>query len=58
MRLQEHTKDYDRDEPTLAEELAAFGDDDVLEMTNLQEKDTGIAGVIFISTIMGRMGRG
>jgi hypothetical protein len=43
-------------EPTLAAELAAFGDDDVVEMTNLQEEDTGIAGVIFISTVMGSHG--
>jgi hypothetical protein len=43
-------------EPTLDEELAAFGGDDVAEMTNLQEKDTGIAGVVFISTIMGPHG--
>jgi hypothetical protein len=38
-------------EPTLDEELAALGDD-VVEMTDLQEKDTGIPGVLFISTAM------
>ena len=43
-------------EPTIDEELAAFGEDDVVEMTNLQEKDTGIPGVIFISTAMGPHG--
>jgi hypothetical protein len=43
-------------EPTLAEELAGSGDDDVVEMTNLQEDDTGIPGVIFISTAMGSHG--
>jgi hypothetical protein len=43
-------------EPTLGEELAAVGDDDVVEMTNLQEDDTGIPGVIFISTAMGAHG--
>lgn len=56
MRMQEQTKSFDREEPTLDQELAGFGDDDVVEMTNLQEKDTGIAGVIFISTIMGAHG--
>ena len=43
-------------EPTLGEELAVLGDDDVVEMTNLQEDDTGIPGVIFISTAMGSHG--
>lgn len=43
-------------DPTIHEELAAFADDDVVEMTNLQEKDTGIAGVVFISTVMGSHG--
>jgi hypothetical protein len=56
MRIQEQTKSHDRREPTLDQELAAFGDDDVVEMTNLQEKDTGIPGVIFVSTIMGAHG--
>jgi hypothetical protein len=40
-------------EPTLGEEFAAFADDDIVEITNLQEDDTGIPGVIFISTAMG-----
>ena len=43
-------------EPTLGDELAVLGDDDVVEMTNLQEDDTGIPGVIFISTAMGSHG--
>lgn len=43
-------------EPTIGEELAAFGDDDIVEMANLQEKHTGIPGVIFISTVMGSHG--
>jgi hypothetical protein len=41
---------------TISEELAAFGDDDIVEMINLQEQDTGIPGVIFISTAMGSHG--
>jgi hypothetical protein len=43
-------------EQTLGAELHALGDDDVVEMTNLQEDDTGIPGVIFISTAMGAHG--
>ncbi|MBU1326053.1 MAG: hypothetical protein KJ676_12495 [Alphaproteobacteria bacterium] len=43
-------------EPTLDEELLAMGDEDVLEMANLGEKDTGVPGVIMISTVMGRHG--
>ena len=56
MRSNQRVQQFDGAEPTLAEELAAFGDDDVLEMTNLQEGDTGIPGVIFISTAMGSHG--
>ena len=56
MRSNQRVRQFDGAEPTLAEELAAFGDDDVLEMTNLQEDDTGIPGVIFISTAMGSHG--
>jgi hypothetical protein len=44
------------DERTLREELAAFANEDVPEMTNLQEQDTGIPGIIFISTAMGSHG--
>ena len=43
-------------EPTLGDELAALGDEDLVEMTNLQEEDTGIPGVIFVSTAMGSHG--
>ena len=56
MRSNQRVRQFDGAEPTLAEELAAFGDDDVLEMTNLQEDDTGIPGVILISTAMGARG--
>jgi hypothetical protein len=47
---------FGSDEPTLGDELAALSDDDVAEMTNLQEQDTGVPGVIFISTAMGSHG--
>jgi hypothetical protein len=41
---------------TLHEELLAVGDDDIVEMANLFPKDTGIEGVIFISTVMASHG--
>jgi hypothetical protein len=43
-------------EPTLDEELLAMSDEDVVEMANLGEKDTGVPGVILISTVMGQHG--
>ena len=52
----QHVRELRAAEPTLTEELASFADDDVVEMTNLQEDDTGIPGVIFISTAMGSHG--
>jgi hypothetical protein len=51
-----HARQLGGVEPTLREELAAVGDDDVVEMTNLQEDVTGVPGVIFISTAMGSHG--
>ena len=56
MRSELRTRQKHIVEPTLDEELAAFAQDDVVEMTNLQEDDTGIPGVIFISTAMGSHG--
>src|SRR5918999_215333 len=56
MRAPEGIEAWHHREPALGEELAAFGDDDVVEMTNLQEKDTGIPGGVFISTSMGSRG--
>jgi hypothetical protein len=43
-------------EPTLAEEIATLGDDDLMDMANLTSKQTGIEGIVFISTEMGRHG--
>ncbi len=43
-------------EPTLDEEIGALGDEDVFEMANLSEHQTGIHGVVFISTVMGAHG--
>jgi hypothetical protein len=56
MNTTRHARQLREVEPTLGQELAAFGDDDVVEMTNLQEDVTGIAGIIFISTAMGSHG--
>jgi hypothetical protein len=56
MQTGQHARQWKGIEPTLGDELASIGDDDVVEMTNLQEADTGIVGVIFISTAMGSHG--
>lgn len=56
MAKAQHARRWKDVEPTLGDELAALGNDDVVEMTNLQEDDTGIPGVIFISTAMGSHG--
>jgi hypothetical protein len=45
-----------RPEPTLQEELAALGEDDLLEFTNLTSRQTGIDGVVFVSTARGPHG--
>ena len=56
MRIRQQISEPMTFEPTLGDELAALGDEDILEMTNLQEEDTGIPGVIFVSTAMGSHG--
>lgn len=43
-------------EPTLEEELAAVGEDDLVEMANLPPEWTGVLGYIFISTALGQHG--
>jgi len=43
-------------EPTLDEELSALGEEDIFEMANLGEAQTGVPGVIMITTAMGRHG--
>jgi hypothetical protein len=43
-------------EPTLEEESAMFGDDDLMDSMNLATARTGIEGVVFISTVMGAHG--
>jgi hypothetical protein len=56
MRSNQRIRERPSVELTLGEELASFGDDDVVEMTNLQEEDTGVPGVILTSTAMGSHG--
>ena len=43
-------------EPTLDEEIGALDEEDIFEMANLTEDQTGIAGIVFISTVMGAHG--
>jgi hypothetical protein len=43
-------------EPTLTEELASLGEEDIFEMVNLREQDTGVAGTLFVSTALGAHG--
>jgi hypothetical protein len=43
-------------EPTLDEEIGALTDEDVFDMANLTEAQTGITGVITITTVMGQHG--
>jgi hypothetical protein len=49
-------KESFRPDTTLHEELRAVPDDDIVEMTNLTEDETGIKGIIFISTVLGTHG--
>ena len=43
-------------EPTLDEEIGLLDDEDTFEMANLPEDQTGVPGVIFISTALGQHG--
>ncbi|WP_262422250.1 hypothetical protein [Brevundimonas denitrificans] len=43
-------------EPTLDEEISLLDDEDIFEMANLTEDQTGVPGVIMISTAMGSHG--
>jgi hypothetical protein len=45
-------------ELTLDEEGALLGEDDVFDMVNLMKEDTGIEGVVFISTNMPKLPHG
>lgn len=43
-------------EPTLDEEIAALDDEDIFDMANLVEAQTGIPGIVTITTVMGKHG--
>ena len=43
-------------EPTLDEELRALGEEDIFDMANLVEAQTGIPGIVTITTVMGKHG--
>ncbi len=49
-------KESDRREPTLQEEIAMLGDDDLMDFMNLTSLRTGVSGIVFISTAMGPHG--
>ena len=49
-------EESNRPEPTLHEELGALGDDDLMEFMNLTTRQTGIDGIVFVSTELGRHG--
>lgn len=54
--LQENIAVWIDREPTLDEEVGALDDEDTFEMANLTEDQTGVPGIIFISTPMGSHG--
>lgn len=43
-------------EPTLDEEIGALDDEDIFDMANLVEAQTGIPGIVTITTVMGQHG--
>ena len=43
-------------EPTLDEEIGALDDGDTFDMANLVESETGVSGIVTITTVMGRHG--
>jgi uncharacterized protein (DUF4415 family) len=49
-------RERSRAEPTLQEEIAALGDDDLMDFMNLTSLRTGVSGIVFISTAMGPHG--
>jgi hypothetical protein len=49
-------RESSRVELTLQEEMAALGDDDLMDFMNLTSLRTGVSGIVFISTAMGPPG--
>jgi hypothetical protein len=56
MRAKEALKKPDPTEPTLDQEISVLGEDDLLEFMNLTERQTGIGGIVFVSTMLGSHG--
>lgn len=58
MRAKAILNETNRREPTLQEEIAVLGDDDLMDFMNLTQEETGIAGTLFLTTAMGAHGPG
>ena len=56
MSFEENPAVWTDREPTLDEEIGALGDEDTLDMANLVEAQTGIPGIVTITTVMGKHG--
>lgn len=56
MRAKDILTEWNYPELTVEQEIAATGDDPLIEMANLSTATTGISGVIFISTKMASHG--
>ena len=56
MSMKQAFKERNHAEPTLQEEIAALGDDDLMDFMNLTSLRTGVSGILFISTAMGLHG--
>jgi hypothetical protein len=56
MSTKQALKDSRHVEPTLQEEIAMLGADDLMDFMNLTSLRTGVSGIVFISTAMGPHG--
>ena len=56
MRAKAALKEFHRPEPTLEQEFGSLGDDDLMDFMNLTSRQTGIDGIVFLSTILGQHG--
>ncbi len=54
--MRDQNLDHPINEPTLEEELAALGDDDVFDFANLTADETGFGGAVLISSALGTFG--
>ena len=56
MSFQDNPAVWTDREPTLDEELRAMGEEDIFDMANLVEAQTGIPGIVTITTVIGKDG--